>query len=125
MIAVWLFFKRIPWQAWAIAGLVALMVFLRSHWIGLGIERCERKQETAQAKADEEALKQEQEAPTVAQEARDAVEPAVTERVRIIREQIKSEPVGCNAVYDDSVLNAIREAKAATDIVRPSSNPKP
>jgi hypothetical protein len=104
--------KAVPWQVYAGIALVIAGLYLRSHWIGVGVDRCRAAQEKAQAAVMAEAAAQEKDAPGVAQEAQAAVKPVVVERVRIIREAIKPIP-GCD--YPDSVQAVIREAAAAAD----------
>lgn len=90
-----------------------------------GKNKCEAKQLKAQSQAERAAVKQEALAPAIAQEARDAIEPVVTERVRIIREQIKSQPIACDTPYDDRVQQIIREAASAANNLRPSQSADP
>lgn len=105
--------KNLPWQVYAGIALVILMLILRSHWIGEGVERCESKHKVAYEKALAESVKQEKAAPAIAETAREAVKPRVEERIKVIREQI---PAGsCSDDYPDGVQSVIREAAAAAD----------
>ena len=107
------FLKSIPWQVWAGIALLIVMLILRSHWIGTGIERCEAKHKAAYDKALAESAKQEKAAPAIAEAAREAVKPKVEERIRVIREQIPAR--SCSDDYPDGVLAIIREAATAAD----------
>lgn len=53
------FLKRIPWQAWTGLALIALFLWFRAHYIGIGTERCQSAhkaaEDQAQAKADQAA----------------------------------------------------------------------
>ena len=108
-----LFLRKIPWQAWALLGILIAFALLRSHWIGVGVKRCQEGHKKAEAAALVESVKQEKEAPAVAQAAIEAVKPQVTERVRIIREKIPA-TIACPD-YDDGVQQVIREASTAAD----------
>lgn len=59
MISALLFLKRIPWQVWAGLALIALFLWFRAHYTGIGLERCESAHKAAeiqaQAKADQAA----------------------------------------------------------------------
>lgn len=115
-----LFLRKIPWQAWALLGILIAFALLRSHWIGVGVKRCEAKQEAAQAQADKEAAKQEAEAPKVAEEAKEAIQPTIEERVIYVN---KNNSVGCDAAYSTELQDAIREASAAVNNVRQPASP--
>ena len=110
-----LFLKRIPWQAWLLLGILIAFAFLRSHWIGVGVKRCEAKQEAAQAQADKEAKAQEDAAPKVAEEAKAEVQPVIEKRVIYVN---KNNTVSCDEPYADELQQTIREAQAAADNVR-------
>ena len=108
--------KRVPREVWlAIAGLLLLFFVYR---IGYQVRdwECKAENKAAQDAADKQSTAQEQAAPVIAQEAIEAVQPQVIERVRIIREQIPS-TVSCPD-YDAIVQSEIRKAKAAADRVR-------
>jgi len=105
--------KSIPREVWYGLALVVILLILRSHWIGVGVERCEERQAKALEKALAESAKQEKEAPAIAQEARDAVKPKVEEKIRIIREQVIAN--SCSDDYPDGVQAIIREAATASD----------
>jgi hypothetical protein len=106
------FLKGLPREVWYALAVLVLLLILRSHYIGVGIERCETRHKAAYDKAVAEAQKQEKRAPANAQAAQEAVKPKVTERVRVIREQI---PVNSCPDYPDGVQAVIREAAAAAD----------
>lgn len=110
------FLSKVPRKVWYALAFAAFVLWLRAHWIGVGVERCQKAQEAAQAAAATESAEQEKAAPAVAQEARDVVAPKVQDRVRIIRETI-AVPADCPA-YPDRVQQAVREARAAADSVR-------
>lgn len=104
--------KSIPREVWYALAVGIILLILRSHWIGIGVERCE----TAQAKALEDAMKesakQEKTAPAIAQAARDAVKPKVEERIKYVE---KYNTVSCDEPYAPSVQSAIHQAAAAAD----------
>lgn len=105
--------KRVPQEAWlALAGLILLFVVYR---IGYQVRdwECKADNKSAQEAADKEAKAQEEAAPGIAQEAIEAVQPKVIERVRIIRENIPVN-VACPD-YGDGVQSQIREASRAAD----------
>lgn len=108
-----LFLKRIPWQAWLLLGILIAFAFLRSYWIGVGVKRCEAKQEAAQAAAEKESAKQEKAAPEIAEAAQAEVQVQVVEKLRIIREQIPSN-VACPD-YGDGVQSIVRQAASSSD----------
>jgi len=110
---VYSFIKRVPREVWYILAVVIFFAILRWHWIGVGVERCQEGYKKAEAAALAEAVKQEKEAPAVAQAAIEAVKPQVIERVRIIRENIPT-AIACPD-YNDGVQRAIREASTAAD----------
>jgi hypothetical protein len=107
------FLKSLPREVWYGLALVVILLILRSHWIGVGVERCEATQAKALEKALAESAKQEKNAPVIAQEARDAVKPKVEERIRVIREQIPAK--SCSDDYPDGVQAIIREAATAAN----------
>jgi hypothetical protein len=113
MLPVVSFIKRVPREVWYILAVVIFFAILRWHWIGVGVDRCQEGYKKAEAAALAESVKQEKQAPAVAQAAIEAVKPQVTERVRIIREKIPSTIVCPD--YDDGVQQVIREASAAAD----------
>ena len=57
----WKWLRGLPWQVWAAAGLCALVLALRWHWIGVGEDRVQAAWDAQQAvyaaerKAAEEA----------------------------------------------------------------------
>lgn len=59
MISVLLFLKSIRWEVWAGLALIALFLWFRAHYIGIGLERCQSAHKAAevqaQAKADQAA----------------------------------------------------------------------
>jgi len=105
--------KRVPREVWYALAVVIFFAILRWHWIGVGEDRCQEGHKKAEAAALVESVKQEKEAPAVAQAAIEAVKPQVTERVRIIREKIPA-TIACPD-YDDGVQQVIREASTAAD----------
>lgn len=105
--------RKVPREFWYLLAVVALFALLRWHWIGVGEDRCQEGHKKAEAAALVESVKQEKEAPAVAQAAIEAVKPQVTERVRIIREKIPA-TIACPD-YDDGVQQVIREASTAAD----------
>ena len=107
-----LFLRKIPWQAWALLAVLVAFAFLRSHWIGVGVKRCEAKQEAAQAQADKEAKAQEESAPKVAEEAKAEVQPVIEKRVIYVN---KANTVSCDEPYADGVQSEIRQAEAAAN----------
>jgi len=107
------FFKSLPREVWYGLALLVILLILRNHWIDVGVERCEATQAKAREKALAESVKQEKQAPVIAQEARDAVKPMVEERIRIIREQIPAK--SCSDDYPDGVQAIIREAATSAD----------
>jgi hypothetical protein len=125
VIVIWQFLKNLPWQVYAAIALAALFFWFRGHYIHIGIERCETAHKEAQAKAELAAIEQEKAAPVIAQEAHDAVAPIVTERVRIIHDQIKSNPIACDTPYDNIVQQAVREAAASSNHLRPIKSADP
>lgn len=108
--------KRVPLKAWL--ALAAILIVFGAYRIGYQVRgtECEEANKAAQDAADKQSTAQEQAAPVIAQEAQEAVQPQVIERVRIIREQIPS-TVSCPD-YDAIVQSEIRKAKAAADRVR-------
>jgi hypothetical protein len=105
--------KRVPREVWYVLAVVIFFAILRWHWIDVGFDRCQEGNKRAEAAALAESVKQEKEAPAVAQAAIEAVKPQVTERVRIIREKIPSTIVCPD--YDDGVQQVLREAASAAD----------
>ena len=116
-----LFLKRIPWQAWAALAALIFIIWLRSHWIGVGYDKCMEANRKAQEAAAIEAKKQEEAAPAIAQEAQEAVKPVIEERVIYVN---KNNTVSCDEPYSDGVQSKIREAEAAIDRLRSAGNPK-
>lgn len=59
MISALLFLKSIRWEVWAGLALIALFLWFRAHYIGIGLERCTSAHKAAevqaQAKADQAA----------------------------------------------------------------------
>lgn len=110
-----LFLRRIPWQAWALLGILIAFAILRAHWIGVGVDRCEAKQQAAQEAADKEAKAQEEAAPKVAEEAKAEVQPKIEERIRYVE---KHNTIACDEPYSDELQQVIREAASAADRVR-------
>lgn len=109
----WAIAKRIPWQLWLCAGVLAIL--FAAYRVGYKVAEndCIEANKKAQDAADKQSTAQEQAAPVIAQEAQEAVKPQVIERVRIIREQIPS-TVSCPD-YDPIVQSEIRKAQAAID----------
>ena len=108
--------KKIPMPIWG--ALLALLILFGAYRVGYksAEKDCIEANKAAQDAADKKSTEQEQAAPVIAQEAQEAVQPQVIERVRIIREQIPS-TVSCPD-YDAIVQSEIRKAKAAADRVR-------
>jgi len=106
------FLKSLPREVWYGLALVVILLILRSHWIGVGVERCEATQAKALEKALAESAKQGKNAPVIAQEARDAVKPKVEERIRYVQ---KYNTVGCDEPYAERVQAIIREAATAAN----------
>lgn len=107
------FIKKVPREVWYLLAVVVFFALLRWHWIDVGYDRCQEGHKKAEAAALAESVKQEKEAPAVAQAAIEAVKPQVIERVRIIRENIPT-TIACPD-YNDGVQRAIREASTAAD----------
>lgn len=105
--------KNLPWQVYAGIALIIIMLILRSHWIGVGVDRCDAKHKAAHEKALIAAQKQEKAAPAIAEAARDAVKPRIEERIKVIREHIPAR--SCSDDYPDGVQQVIREAAAAAN----------
>jgi len=114
-----LFLRKIPWQAWALLGILIAFAILRAHWIGVGEKRCEAKQEAAQAQADKEAAKQEADAPKVAEDAQADVKPRMEKRENEID---AANTIACDVEYPDGVQESIREAATASNPVRPAGS---
>lgn len=114
-----LFLKRIPWQAWALLAILIAFAFLRAHWIGVGVDRCEAKQKAAQSAADKEAKAQEAAAPIIAQEAEEALKPVIETRIKYVE---KYNTIACDEPYPDELQQAIREASAAANRMRPEAS---
>lgn len=92
--------KRVPWQAWALVGLVALILALRWHWIGVGVERCTAAQEAAQDKQvakGQEAAKRAQGAATAVK--RDIAKVSQSEQAEV-RTIVKYLPASCPSQPD-------------------------
>lgn len=109
------FLKAIPWQVYASIALLIVLLILRSHYIGVGVERCQATQAKAQAKALVESAKQEKQAPVIAKDAFEAVKPKIETRIRVIRENI---PVNSCPDYGDIVQSEIHKAAAGANRVR-------
>lgn len=107
--------KNLPWQVYAGIVLIIFILFMRSHWIGVGVERCEAKQAEAQRKALAEALVQEMNAPVIAQKAQEAMKPIIETRIKVIRENI---PVNNCPDYGDIVQLEIHKAAASSNRMR-------
>ncbi len=107
-----LFLRRIPWQAWALLGILIAFAILRAHWIGVGVDRCEAKQQAAQEAADKEAKAQEEAAPVIAQEAQEAVQPVIEKRVIYVN---KANTVSCDEPFSDGVQSEIHQAEASAN----------
>ncbi len=106
------FLKSLPREVWYGLAVLVILLILRSHWIGVGVERCETRHNAAYEKAVAEAQKQEKRAPANAQASQEAVKPKIQERIKVIREKV---PADCGHAYDDGVQAVIREAAAAAD----------
>lgn len=91
------FLKAVPWQAWAVIALCALLLGLRWHWIGVGYDRCQSQTAEAERKADVKAdivTKKAAESATVArQDIRKDAEDA-SDEARII---VRTLPASCPA----------------------------
>ena len=100
------FIKSIPREVWYGLALVIALLILRGHWIEVGTERCEAKQEKAQAQALAESLTQEMNAPVIAQKAQDETRVIVEERIRYVQ---KNNTVSCDEPYNDKLQQAFRK----------------
>lgn len=114
-----LLLKRIPWQAWAALGALIFIVWLRSHWIGVGYDKCMEANRKAQEAAAIEAKKQEEAAPVIAMEAMEIVRPKMEKRENEIA---AANTIACDVEYPDGVQQAIREAASSADPMRPDGS---
>lgn len=82
----WGFLKRIPWQAWAGLGLVVLVLWLRSHWIGVGEARVQAQFDAYKA----EMVKKTEAARVAAKRAESAQAGAIATAIDKFREGQKN-----------------------------------
>ena len=102
------FLKRVPWQAWAVLALAIAVLWLRSHWIGVGVERCQRAQEAAERKADAKAADVAKRAQERAQKATQRVHERTEEAADDVQREMDT--VGCDQPVPDSVRDALDAA---------------
>lgn len=92
--------RKVPREVWLGLALVLAVLWLRSHWIGVGVERCEAAQEAAQAKAIDKG----QQAAQKAQEAATAVKVDIRQEsenaAAEVREVVRGLPRTCPPVPD-------------------------
>lgn len=89
--------KRIPWQLWAALILAVAFLWLRSHWIGIGEERCRSAQEAAESQADAKALNVQKAAQDKAQEVIAGIQKETSDVQTEVRTIIKTVPATCPA----------------------------
>lgn len=91
-LAILSFLRRIPWQAWALVALCALLLALRWHWIGVGVERCQSAQEAAEARADRKAANVSKKAADKAQDARESIRKDTQDAAAEVRQLTPDSP---------------------------------
>lgn len=105
--------QRVPLLGWQVlAGLVALS--LASDWlIGIGEDRCEAKQEAAEAKADVKAASVAKESNAEADKAKTAIRKETSDVQVQIREVVRTVPGACPAMPDELHDVLQRQVEAA------------
>ncbi len=111
----------IPREVWFIlAGILALWYSYHLGYKAMGKECIEENRKAVEAAAIE-AVKQEVAAPVIAQEAAEAVQPIIEERVIYVN---KNNRVSCDEPYADELQSEIRKAEAAIDRMRSAGTTK-
>lgn len=100
MISVLLFLKGIRWEVWAGLALIALFLWFRAHYIGIGLERCQRAQESAQAKSIAKGQKASEKARNAATAIKIDVRQESENEAAEVREVVRYLPRTCPPIPD-------------------------
>jgi hypothetical protein len=104
------FLKRVPPWAWAALAAACLLLYARSHWIGVGVDRCRAAQEAAEKKADAKAAVVAKRAHADAQKATARIAERTEDAADEVERQMDAVRVCPEPVQPDSVRDAGREA---------------
>jgi hypothetical protein len=104
------FLKRVPREVWIALAFAAVVLWLRSHWIGVGEDRCRAAQEAAEKKADAKAAVVAKRAHADAQKATARIAERTEDAADEVERQMDAVRVCPEPVQPDSVRDAGREA---------------
>lgn len=104
--------RRVPLPVWG--ALLALLILFGAYRVGYKSAEndCKEANRKAHEAADKEAKAQEEAAPVIAQEAIEAVQPKIEERIRYVE---KYNTVSCDEPYADGVQSEIHQAEASAN----------
>lgn len=118
--------RKVPREVWLLLAVSLAFLWLRSHWIGVGVERCQAAQVEAQSKA----LAKGQQAAQKAQEAATAVKIDVRQEseneASQAREIVRYLPRTCPAQPDELRQlgrNAVEAARASLPTAKGRADP--
>lgn len=87
--------KGLPWRVWAVLAFAVIFFWLRSHWIGIGEERCQNAQAAIEAQAGAKALAVHKDAQDKAQAVVEGIQKETSDVQTEVRTIIKTVPATC------------------------------
>lgn len=92
--------RKVPREVWLVLAFALAVLWLRSHWIGVGLERCQQAQATAQAKAVAKGQKASEKAHDAATAIKIDVRQETENAAAEVREVVRVLPRTCPPVPD-------------------------
>lgn len=118
LLIAWKWLRGLPWQVYAAAGLCVLVLWLRGHWIGVGVERCQSAQEAAEADGLANAKEAGKQAQAKAQAATKDIAKESTDAAEQVREIVRYLPASCPPMPDQLHDVLKRQAERANSGVQ-------